>query len=281
MQLGEHAHFKAAEMFVSSRSMKSPWVHDLGESFDLGVGLGAKNTQGECAAFYSMANPKAKKWVPKKKIKAAIPPPVEQLVQVDEGIGKEGKPQPQKARNARDLRVKVDTYLQRMARRAVRISRDLKREVRHKLNKASTELKKLKTTINNAQNLVKAEITRMGTEQSLVQGQCLQNACYRGITFDAYQDGKNQRWMCRRGMNGKQHTRNAFSCEMKTAKGDIYMCRGKEVWFGRFWVPFIKELRCAKDIKKSCYENKQCGTDALPLTSDLKQSQLRIECAQL
>jgi len=269
------------ETFVSSAPFKIPvekYESDLGESAD------ATELPG-CSAFYASAGPQKAKKAPAKP-KADIPAPTGDEEQdlgesssIDSSSTKslEGK----QARNPRDLRLKVQKYVTRMARRAARVSDKMLDDARRLLQKARIQAKKLKTQVKNAQSLVKVVRTQMGTVESVSEGQCLGNTCYRGMLFKTSHNGVEQTWICHRGFNAKREVRNAFACTMKTAEGDAHSCAGKELRFTEFWVPFLKETTCPADITRPCGQAKQCGSEALPLTRDYVQQKIRTECAQL
>lgn len=269
---------------------------DLGESNQLTKG--GEELPG-CAAFYATHSPKKAKKKRAKKPKAELPPPpgeeLGESLQPGTQTGRkllQGRaaaaqgapdepPAPTKARNPRDLRMKITAYVMRMTRRASRLADRLLDDVKKSLDKAIAEAGALKVKIKNAHNLVKVERLKIGSEESLQQGRCVGNTCFKGIMFKAVDEGDEVTWICRRGLSGKKDVRQAFSCSMTTQNGKMHMCVGKEIWFGMFWVPFIKELRCPKEIDQSCTENRQCGSEGLPLTKPYSQRRLRNECAQL
>jgi len=168
-----------------------------------------------------------------------------------------------------------------MTRRAARISRLMLESARRKLRKSTIKYKNLKTYVKNAQNLLKVERTRMGTDASFQQGSCIGNTCYRGIMMKVGNGGDEETWICRRGMKSKKNTRATFSCTHKKENGAMDMCVGKELWFGQFWVPMMKEIHCPKDLLEPCRESRQCGSEGLPLTKDYMQTRMRNECVQL
>jgi hypothetical protein len=277
-RLGSTGNAPASQTFVSSRNLPiEKGETDLGESASASTQSGAP---GGCSAFYAMASPK--KGAPKrKKLKGGLPTPTGQEEELGESATITASKKARKARNARDLRLKILVYIRRMSRRAASISHHMLRDARHKLRKANIKYKNLKTQVKNAQSLVKVERQKLGSDESLAQGRCLGNTCFKGIMFQAYHGGQSETWVCRRGLRKAKDTRNGFSCKMKTKKGELRMCVGKEIWFGTFYVPMMKELTCPKDVLQPCAETKQCGSDGMPLTRDYVQVKLRNECMQL
>jgi len=201
-------------------------------------------------------------------------------------------PPPSKARNPRDLRIKITSYVMRMTRRSARVADQILDEVKLALGKSTATAAALKVKIKNANNLVKVERLKQGTEEKILAGRCTGNTCFRGVMFKGLaevegaseedgEEGEEVNWVCRRGDGTPKETRLAFSCSMTNSAGELNMCVGKERWFGEFWVPFLKELTCPADMANSCTESRICGSDDLPLTKPVVQKQLRNECAQL
>jgi len=282
-----------AETFSTSENFNFPIRRDVESQFlqsllQLGessqAAKGGEDLPG-CAAFYSGNAPKNPATPVKKKPVAELPPPPGRRLLQGRAAATEQNPNedppPTEARNPRDLQMKITAYVMRMTRRAARISDQILDDVKARLDAATAARDALKVSIKNAHNLVKVERLKMGNEEKIMQGRCLGDACFKGVMFKGLYEGEEVTWTCNRGMTGKKEVRLAFSCSMETKNKDMHMCVGKEVWFGTFWVPFLKEVQCPEEVGQACTENRQCGSEDLPLTKNHNQRKVRNECAAL